>query len=141
MTPKRKRPPSKPRRKSTPKPKATPSTSPTFDAPPFLGLSASKTTVDLETFDLSPGSIGMVRRQPPTPGAVPLTAEEKTILETLLQEHPMLVGQAGFEVGAPNTVRKYVTQLRNRELIHQPRGDKKGWGLTSKGLELVNSWR
>jgi hypothetical protein len=72
---------------------------------------------------------------------IALTPEEKTILETLRAEHPMTVVQADFAVGALNTTRKYLASLMAKQLVCQPNGSKKGYGLTEKGMLFMRPTR
>lgn len=71
---------------------------------------------------------------------VSLTPEEKTILEALSIEDPMTVTQeslAGQTRLSDRTVRKYLSNLRIYGLVDQPRGPKKGFGITSAGLAAI----
>jgi hypothetical protein len=90
--------------------------------------------IDREWAAISKDDVAILPQQP----NVALTPEEKTILEKLAREHPMTVVQADLQVGALNTVRKYLKTLMAKGLVNQPNGTKKGYGITSKGLSLVN---
>lgn len=73
-------------------------------------------------------------------GVVTLTPEEKTILETLANENGMTVTQealAGQVRLADRTVRKYLREMRERGLVDQPRGTKKGYAATPAGLAAI----
>ena len=72
--------------------------------------------------------------------AITLTPEEKTILETLANEGSMTVtqeGLAGQTRLSDKTVRKYLALLRTCGLVDQPRGPKKGFGITPTGLAAI----
>ena len=71
---------------------------------------------------------------------VALTAEDKTILETLDREHPMTVTQESLAADtrlSDRTVREHLKYLVQKQLVNQPRGLKKGYGLTDGGLAIL----
>jgi hypothetical protein len=71
---------------------------------------------------------------------VALTPEERTILEVLADESPMTVTQealAGQTCLSDRTVRKYVGELRERGLVDQPRGPKKGFAITLAAMKAI----
>lgn len=69
-----------------------------------------------------------------------LTPEERTILEVLADENlttvtqEYLTGPTGL---SDRTVRKYLGALRERDLVDQPRGPKKGYAITPAGLTAI----
>jgi DNA-binding MarR family transcriptional regulator len=72
--------------------------------------------------------------------AIALTPEEKTILEALANEGSMTVTQESLAAQtrlSDKTVRKYLSSLRTHGLVHQPRGPKKGFGITPAGLAAI----
>ncbi|MFH1268866.1 MAG: winged helix-turn-helix domain-containing protein [Planctomycetota bacterium] len=76
----------------------------------------------------------------PEPRTVAMTPEEKTILETLANEGSMTVTQEALAVQthlSDKTVRKYVGELRERGLVDQPRGPKKGFAITPAGSAAI----
>ena len=84
--------------------------------------------------------------EPPATAAAPeaqmvsLAPEEKTILEALADENGMTVTQedlAGQTRLTDRTVRKWLGELRERGLVNQPRGTKKGFGITPFGLQAI----
>jgi predicted transcriptional regulator len=69
-----------------------------------------------------------------------LTPEEKAILEVLAKDSHVAMTQESLETPtrlSVRTVRKYVSELRERGLVDQPRGRKKGFAITSAGLKAV----
>ena len=77
---------------------------------------------------------------PDAPQAVPLTPEERTILEVLADEHGMTVTQEALAQQthlSDKTVRKWIGKLRERGLVNQPRGPKKGFAITPLGLNAI----
>jgi hypothetical protein len=79
-------------------------------------------------------------KAPRCPPALHVTEEEQTILETLASEHPMCVTQRALIDStrrSPKCVRGHVKHLLSRKLINQPRGSKKGYGITAAGLSAI----
>jgi predicted transcriptional regulator len=76
----------------------------------------------------------------PVQPAIALTPEEMTILETLAGEAPMTVTQealTGPTKLSDKTVRKYLGELRTQGFVDQPRGQKKGFGITTAGFAAI----
>ena len=71
---------------------------------------------------------------------VPLASEDKTILETLAGEHPMIVTQEGLAAVtrlSVKCIRTHLKYLRDKGLVNQPLGSRKGFGITPKGLSVI----
>jgi DNA-binding MarR family transcriptional regulator len=70
----------------------------------------------------------------------PLTPEERTILEALADEYPTTVTQEDLTTPthlSVKTIRKWLTALRERSFVNQPRGPKKGFAITPTGLTAI----
>lgn len=77
------------------------------------------------------------QRQEPMAG---LTQEEMAILEALAEKYPMMMTRE--DLISPTqltekTLTKYLTFLREKGLVHQPSGTKKGHTLTDAGRSVV----
>ncbi len=71
-----------------------------------------------------------------------LTEEDLTILIYLNERRPALQLLSDIEAGAPvsrHTAGKRVNRLVECGILHRPEGERRGVGLTSKGIELVKA--
>jgi hypothetical protein len=72
--------------------------------------------------------------------AVSLTPEDEAILRALKQDDPTLMTQEAISGIVRKSVRTVATRLqylRDKKLVDNPQGERKGNGITAAGLELL----
>jgi hypothetical protein len=81
---------------------------------------------------------------PEQPDWPPVSDNDAKVLLYLLEEHPRLRQQADIAAGtelSPRTAADCLKRLRGEGLTGRPEGERKGEGLTEKGMQLAAGLR